>query len=278
MEEPIKGLLAASDQLGYLRVLYDILPQLSEAEQTLVRYILLHPRQVADMSAAEVAAASGVSEATVFRLCRHRGIGGFAQLRDEIRKAVERMGDTFVAPMGVADSADLSYGPLSSGAYIGIRAMLDVCSMGEEPIAQAAEVISRSRRISVCGMGAVTARIAELGAFGFQHLGLTVMLWVDSQVTNVTADKFQPGDVVLGISHSGANTSVARFLKLAKEQSATTIALTNYASSPVAQEADISLVTALREPKVQNLDLLPRMSQLLVMQVLLNEVRRHLVG
>lgn len=270
--DPVKALLSAVQHIKDLQPLHQGLPALSEAERTLVQYIVHNPGQLATMSAAELALAAGVSEATVFRLCRHLQLGGYAALRDQVRTAVEKTEESFVKPVDVRHISD-ELGPVQSGAYVGIRALADAAMLDEASIQQAAAAIARARRISVCGMGAVTARIAELAAFGFQHLGLTVMLWVDSQVINVTPDKFQPGDVVLGISHSGANAYVQRFIELANDASATTVALTNYAASPVAQAADISLATSYREPVVQNLELLPRVSQLMVIQILINLVR-----
>lgn len=273
MSDPVKGLFAAEEYIEALRPLYQRLPELSEAEQTLGRYILCNPRAMTTMSAAELAQAAGVSEATVFRLCRHLKLGGYATLREQIRQAVDKTGESFVVPVGVHDVADSELGAVGSVAYIGMRVLADAAVIDDAVMLRAARAIAQSRRLVVCGMGAVTSRIAELAAFGFQHIGLTVMSWVDSEVKNATPDKFQATDVVLGISHSGGNVSVKRFIELAKGASATTIALTNYASSPVAQAADINLVTSYREPTVQNLELLPRVSQLMVIQVLINLVR-----
>lgn len=271
--DPVKALLSAVRWIKELQPLHDGLPALSEAERTLAHYIVRFPDRLAAMSAAELAQAAGVSEATVFRLCRHLELGGYAALREQIRTAVEKTDSAYVQPVDVRHRPGPELGPVGSAAYVGIRALADAALLDDEDALRAARAIMKAKRVTVCGMGAVTSRIAELAAFGFQHLGLTVMLWVDSQVINVTADKFQQGDVVLGISHSGENVYVKRFLELAKEASATTIALTNYASSPVAQAADINLATSYREPTVQNLEILPRVAQLMVVQALVNLVR-----
>lgn len=277
-KSPIQPLFTMVDRLSILQELSTAIPFLSDTEQVLVRYILHHPLDVTTMSAAELATAAGVSEATIFRLCRQLNLGGFTPLKEKIRDAVSRFGEEFSAPIDAQYSGAPDLGAVQSGAYVGIRTLLDACSIDEALMHEAAAAIARSKRILICGMGAITARIAELATFGFQHLGLTAMLWIDSQVTAVSADKVHSGDVVLGISHSGVNQSIARFLELANEVSATTIALTNYAQSPVAKAGHISLVTAGRESTVQNLSLLPRMSQLLVIQVLLNLVEKSLLG
>lgn len=276
-QSPFKPLFESVHQLGILQELTTAIPYLSDTEQVLVRYILQHPETVTKMSAGELAAAAGVSEATIFRLCRQLNLGGFAPLKEKIREVVDEFGEEFCAPVDVrSGAADL--GVLHSAAYVGMRTLLDVCTIDEGLLVQAARAISEARRISICGMGAVSARIAELATFGFQHLGLTTMHWIDSQVRTASPDNFHAGDVVLALSHAGNNQFMVRFLQMANEASATTIALTNYARSPIAQTATISLVTAGREGVVQNLSLVPRLSQLLVIQVLLNLVEQDVAG
>lgn len=278
MNDPVKVLFKAAEHIEALRPLYTVLPELSEGERTLCRYILCHPSDVISMSAAELAQAAGVSEATVFRLCRHLKLGGYAALREQIRVAVEKTSASFVAPVHVRNTDDSELSAVRSGAYVGTRVLVDAASMDGHDVLRAAQAIAKAKRLIVCGMGAVTSRIAELAAFGFQHIGVTVMSWVDSQVVNVTQDRFEPTDVVLAISYSGSNASVKRFVELAKAASATTIALTNYPSSPVAQAVDINLATGYREPTVQYLEILPRVSQLMVIQVLINLVYEALRG
>src|SRR5690606_13485546 len=87
---------------------------------------------------------------------------------------------------------------------------------------------------------------------------------------------FGPQDVVMAISHSGESTSLADFLQEAHVNGATTIALVNYRYSSIAKAAQIRLVTNIRESVVENADLLPRISQLLVLQVLIDSVRERL--
>ena len=53
------------------------LRSLNEAEKKVAEFILKNPERVLDLTISEVASESGVSESTVFRLCRAVGFGGF---------------------------------------------------------------------------------------------------------------------------------------------------------------------------------------------------------
>lgn len=274
MDDPLKQSVRVVNHLGVLQRLTNALPYLSEAERRLVIYVLNHPDEAVGMNVADLAEAAGVGEATAFRLFRHLDFGGYTLLREQLRDTVGKVGEEFCAPIGAHNRVDPDMCSLLSGAYIGMRALLDACTIGQAQLNRAVEAILTCRRLSIAGMGGISGRLAEIALFSFQRLGLTTMLWIDSQVVSASTDSFQPGDVLIGISHSGENEALSRFVRLASDRGVTSIALTNYASSSVAQYATIPLTTSFREDSVENYDLLPRLSQMMVLQLLLDMVRQ----
>lgn len=269
----VKGLLSNTANLGVLQELTNAVPYLSEAEQVIVRYILRHPSEASSMSAAELATATGVSPATLFRLCKELKFSGYAELRDEVKAAVNRLGTAFIAPTLATDLEVDGLDPIQTSLYVAIRSLLDANSVQLADLERAADAIGQAQRLNICGMGPITARLAEMTAFSFQRLGLACMLWIDVQALQRDFARFTEGDVVLALSHSGDNVEVAKFLKRANNESAISIAITNYERSLIAQEAHIPLITRTRENEVQNFDLLPRLPQMLLLQVLVNLVR-----
>ena len=79
------------------------------------------------------------------------------------------------------------------------------------------------------------------------RIGLISFIATDLQSALTSAALLGPGDVALGISHTGTTTDVVDALRVARRQGAMTIAVTNYARSPITAEADLILVTAARE-------------------------------
>lgn len=276
-KDPVKELLHSSHDVAALRTLATAYPHLSPAEQTVAQYILSHPQAIAGLSASQLAAASGASEATVFRLCRNLGFAGYSDLRDKVSTAVSCYDPDYLSPASLAHAPGaLKDGPSSqvmdAAIYYGIRVLMDVAAIPNRHIQDAADAILSSRRLILAGVGGYTARIAEMAAFGLQRVGITCMLWLDAQLGSVTGQMFTADDAVLGVSYSGNNKAVTRVLELASEAGATTIALTNYPLSPVAKASRVPLATSFREARIQNFDLLPRLSQLLVIDALIREV------
>ena len=55
-----------------------------------------------------------------------------------------------------------------------------------------------------------------------------------------------PDDAAIGFSHSGASTAVLDAIAIARKQGARTIAVTSYAASPLAELAEVVLVSTSR--------------------------------
>lgn len=277
-KDAVLSLMRVADDLDVLQKLTAAVPYLSEAEQAIVQYILQHPTAVVDMSSSQLAEVVGVSQATLFRLCRRLSFTGYAALRNEIENSLAKYGERFVIPTLASDTRNDGLNPLQTAIYAGIRSLVDVGSMPLEQLTAAARKLAAAARVHICGLGPISGRLAEMTAFTFQRLGLPCMLWIDVQALQEEYDRFERDDVVLALSHSGANAQIAQFLKRANEESAVTIALVNYPGSIIATEAQIALVTHTRESKVQKFELLPRLPQLIVLQVLGNLVGEQLAS
>ena len=68
-----------------------------EAEKKIADYILEHKSEIIDMTVAELALASGTSDATVSRFCRRCGFNGFHHLKITLAKEVAEERDIFAA-------------------------------------------------------------------------------------------------------------------------------------------------------------------------------------
>lgn len=285
-DDELIGLLQDSDRLNVVQRLANALPHLSKTEQSIVTYVLRNLPEVVDLSAAELSEAAGVGSATLFRLFRKLGYSGWVPLRDELALSLDRFSNILLTPTDArrdtqVEKLQSQLGALRTGVYDAMSVLLDASLIDEQAIHAAAEAIYACDNILVCGVGPHSTRIAEMASFGFQSLGLSCTLWVhpggvDARRMRLKSDVFNPQTVVLGISHSGENQGIARLMKLARECQSTTIALTNYRSSSIANHATIKLITGMRETSVHNFSILPRVSQLVVIHVLISLIERKI--
>jgi DNA-binding MurR/RpiR family transcriptional regulator len=84
------------------------------------------------------------------------------------------------------------------------------------------------------------------------------------------------GDVAVGISHTGATTDTVEALREASDRGATTVAITNFPRSPIAEVADFVLTTAARETTFRSGATASRIAQLTVIDcVFIGVAQRH---
>src|SRR3954451_4590476 len=79
-----------------------------------------------------------------------------------------------------------------------------------------------------------------------------------------SAAVLEPSDVAIGISHTGSTVETIDALSVARRRGATTVALTNFPRSPIAEAADLVLTTAARETTFRSGATASRLAQLTV--------------
>lgn len=95
-----------------------------------------------------------------------------------------------------------------------------------------------------------------------------VAQYVLSHVQWATASLLGPGDVAIGISHTGFTHDNVSALRIAREASGTTVCVTNHFDSPVTAVSDIRLYTAAQEPALRSSAIASHVEQLSIIDVL----------
>jgi len=106
---------------------------------------------------------------------------------------------------------------------------------------------------------------------------LWALAYTDPQLQLVAVSQVDPGDVVIGISHSGKARPVLRAMGIGAERGATTIGIANYVGSPLSRLAAIPLHTASSEIALDGHSIASLLTAVGVVDVLFVAValRRH---
>ena len=265
----ITELMNRSEAVRILITIASARPFLNDAERAIADYILEWPHEASGCTAQQLAAKTGTSEATVFRFCHTCGIVGFTALRDMLRQASVAI--EAIPLSAVAESDDWRQSVTAAiGAILGTALVLQ-----PDILHDSAKSVACSNSVSVCGMGPISARLAEMLSFSLQSAGIPSFAWIDSRVGNLPDDFLGANDSAIGISHSGTNEQVADFLDRARNNGAVTIALTNYPGSKVGSSAMYTLSTGIWEDSYQMLELLPRIAELLILSCFVQQVTRY---
>lgn len=211
------------------------LADLSPAERKIAGFVVANPRQVTGMTAAQLAAHCGTAPSAVIRFCKSVGVGGFSQLKlalaaesgysrqDSQIPAIAEEKENVVRRVFLAGIETLK-GTLEQLEYDKVEAMADA--------------LAGAKRIFVFGIG-TSSVIASDAQYRLSQLGLWATACTDILMMNVTASNLGPGDVALGISHSGRTRPVVDAMRRAKEGGAVTLAVTSFRDSLLFRECDL---------------------------------------
>ena len=149
---------------------------------------------------------------------------------------------------------------VSASAYT--AALLDLREVGN-----AAKAIAGASRVDIYGASGSALVGAEM-QFCLHRIGVAAWAWTDVHNGLASSALLRSGDVALGISHSGQTRETIEMIAEAGSHGATTIALTSFPRSPLADVADIVLLTATQATTFRPDALSARHPQLVVLDLL----------
>ena len=228
--------------LDCITVLYD---QLFDAEKKIAKIILNNPKEVVDMTVSELAEMSDVSIASVSRFCRKVGLKGFAQLKISLaQELVDTHKSGEVSNDISVDNIPQSLQNILANKITELKQTVNLINTDE--FREILEGIRDASRVQVIAVGN-TIPVAIDAAFKFNELGIPTTagtIWETQLSYSFTLGK---GDVLIAISNSGESDKVLEAVKIANNNKAMTIGITNSPHSAIGEEVQYHITTATRE-------------------------------
>jgi DNA-binding MurR/RpiR family transcriptional regulator len=263
------GAMAEPD--GLLTLIRNQLPEFTGALRRVADHVLTDPASAARSTIVELAERSGTSPATVTRFCRALGFEGYADLRLGIAGETGRAARSAGWQVDIGreiqptDPLERVLSQLMAADTLAMRdtaARIDLAA-----VERAADAIAAATRVDIYGASG-SALVGEELQFSLHRIGIAAWAWTDIHNGLASAALLGRGDVALGISHSGQTRETIEMIAEAGSHGATTIALTSFPRSPLADVADIVLLTATQATTFRPDALSARHPQLVVLDLL----------
>ncbi|HEY8450241.1 MAG TPA: MurR/RpiR family transcriptional regulator [Bacillota bacterium] len=215
---------------------------LSASQRRIAEYMLANLHRVAFMTAASVAQAVGVSESTVVRFATALGYRGYPDLQRALQ-------DDIRAQLTAAERLELAKGARQEPRSIFERVLRSdvenirktLQDLSTEAFHAAIEAIDRARQVFCVGLRSATAVSFYLGFYlSFLRTNVHTLHGVGTvfeQLVSLGED-----DAVIAISFPRYSRLTYDITSLARARGATTIAITDNVLSPIARQADITLI------------------------------------
>lgn len=250
---------------GMVMKIKAIMNTMSKSEQLVCEYIISHPEEVIHLSVAELANASGVSDATVIRTSQKIGNDSYQDLKLSLAQDIVTPLQAVNEAVSEADPANIILEKVFQSTLHTLDFTYNILNVND--IDMAAEKLMKARRICICGLGNSHAIAADM-----QHklirLGLDATAYADSHLQIIGVSSTTPEDVVFAISHSGSSKDIVRVAEIAKENGTFVISITCLGNSPLSDISDIALHTASNETQYRAVALSSRIAQMAIVDAI----------
>ena len=237
---------------------------LSPAELRVADYILAQPRTVLNDPIIEIAKAAQVSQPTVIRFCRSLGCEGLSDFKLRLASGLTSTVPVTHTQVTREDSMiELGSKVLSNTA----SAILQVRNqINRETIDKAIELLNNANRVEFIAVGHYSA-IARDAQYKFLRLGVASGACDEPRLQLLAVNVLKAGDVVVIMSSSGRVPELLEVAVQAKQRGATVLAITS-SHSPLARNADVTLIVDHVEDVSTHLPMISRILHLLMIDIL----------
>lgn len=237
--------------------------EMGKAERRVADWLFSHPGEVLPYAIRELATACQTSEATIVRFSRRLGFNGYRELKLSLASEAEKK---IIVPNITADDSCFEvFEKICNDAYLSLERTKKTLSADE--MTAAADAVATANKVILIGLGS-SASVASDASDKLLRACCNSASYGDTHMQTVVVSRLSPGDVLIGISHSGASKDIVDAMRIAKERGATTISITAKERSPITRQSDIVLLTDTEEMRHSSLGLSSHLSRLLVLDAL----------
>jgi DNA-binding MurR/RpiR family transcriptional regulator len=252
-----------------------LLPDMPSAVARVADYLLREQEAPLTLSINELADRAATSPATVTRFCRLIGYSGYVEMRVGIATDVGRGATTDATLESWTTEIGRDFGPDDSPEDL-LRLLISshirslrqaTAAIDLDVMTEVSRRIAESSHVDIYGVGG-SAMLAEELQGRLYRIGIKAYAWAEVH-TGLTSAAIQDGSTVaIGISTTGRTEETLQMLAEAGRAGALTVTITNKPASPLAELADLSIVTSVFEQFLKPDDLSAKHGQLLVLDLL----------
>ena len=226
-----------NDNSLVISVLKNNLNSITPAHQKIAMYILSFPGRVLDQTASQIAKETQTSEATVIRLTKELGFKGFREFKIKLAKDFGADSDLPVSGnIKQEDTPELIFQKSITSDQENLKIAMDM--VDKDTLNKVVDELVLANKIGFFAI-ASSFSVAYDAYLRFSKIGLNAFTTLDSSAQVILAQSLNENDIAFAYSRSGQSRIPVKSLKIAKENGAKTISLTQSPKSKIVEFSDL---------------------------------------
>lgn len=236
----------------------------SKSERKVAEVILQDPEVAIHSSIATLAAMAEVSEPTVNRFCRRLDTKGFPDFKLQLAQSLAT-GTAHVSRNIHEDDDTASYAAkIFESTIAGLETTKN--NISPQQINHVVDLMIQARKIAFFGLGA-SASVCHDALNKFLRFNVPVVYFDDLVMQKMTCINSDISDLFVFISYTGCTKELNKVAQIAKDQGATTIAITAK-NSPLANICTTTIALDIEDDTDAYMPMISRIVQMAVIDVL----------
>lgn len=236
---------------------------MTPVEKRIALCILESPERFLNETITQLAARSGTSSGSVAKFAASMGFRGYSDMKITIAQTLQPQPLSF-------DGVEATDGPKAAMQKLMQAAQTAFSdtfrAMGSE-LEMAAALLDGAKRIEIYAAGS-SLPVAHDAHYRLMRLGLPAVILPDPLLASMSASQLREDTVVLAVSDKGRTSNTLTAARIARRNGAKIVALTSVPDSPLAQAADVALISVSVETEARREAVVSRLAQLLIVDSL----------
>lgn len=254
-------------EMKILNKIFSEFENFSDSEKKIADFIINNKHMVVDITIADLAEKSGVSEASVSRFCKKCNMKNFYQLKITLAKELSEKGNNSISASSSIDRKNISFSLQNILSNKIEELTQTITHIDENNFENILSIIEKAKSFQFTAVGN-TIPVALDGAYKFNQIGIPAVANTIWETQLAYTLNLSSEDVVIVISNSGASKRLLTLIEAAKNNGTAVIAITNSENSPIAKISDYHITTATREKLFLNDYYFSRISASVVIETL----------
>jgi DNA-binding MurR/RpiR family transcriptional regulator len=243
-------------------------PNASNAEKSIVKFLLAHPEEAAGYSIHQLAEKTFSSASTIIRLCRKTGFEGYKELQRSLIYELAIRSDNNVWQNEQINRKDTLEELVNKVIYKNITSLDDTRKLVDlENVEKCVELMEKADKICLFGIGS-SLLVARDMYLKLLRVNKNCSINDDWHGQFLQAKNMTKNDMALIISYSGMTEESIACAREAKQNGAPIVVVSRFEDSPLVKLADYNLAVAATELMHRSGAMSSRISQLAVIDIL----------
>ena len=210
--------------------------EIFSAERKVADFVLQNPHKAVECNVSELAKLSGVSDATIVRMCHHIGYTGYYQFRITLARDIGKKQYSDAESSKSIGAIDRFFQDYAEN-MIAIGRRID-----SETMWNCVNLLKNCNMAHIIATGN-TSTLSQYMGFRLGRLGVKSSFGVSPEYYMNHINLADSNDIVIAISKSGSSKPVILGMELAKDKGLKCIAITSHLQSPVSELSDYVLLS-----------------------------------